>query len=202
MSLFWAIPLTLLVVGAGISLCFWLLHKSREVDSSVWILEQIACPIIRILVLLAIVSLVYPAIFSQSTSDFWRVMGHREQFNDLLNILFLAGLALSFIPLLSHPVIALPVQSILTIALLFSWQFADTAGPLTLVPSLILMSKIFGYMLLAYLVTRESSILVSRWVDRRFALDGSIRLVSDAIYLVLQIPVILLYGNFLKSQLG
>jgi hypothetical protein len=202
MSLFWTAPLTLLIVGAGTSLCFWLLHKAQQVDSSVWILEQVVCPIIRIVVLLIIVSLVYPAIDKQSTFEFWRMLGQREQFNDLLNILFIVGLGLAFIPLLSHPVIALPIQSMLTIALVFSWQHADAGQSPTLLPSLTLLLKIFGYMLLAYLVTRESSILLSRWIDRRFALDGSIRLVSDAIYLVLQIPVMLIYGSYLKAQLA
>jgi hypothetical protein len=201
-SLFWTALLTLLIVGAGTSLCFWLLHKAQEVDSSVWILEQVVCPIIRIVVLLIIVSLVYPAIDNQSTFEFWRILGQREQFNDLLNILFVIGLGLAFIPLLSHPVIALPIQSMLTIALVFSWQHADAGQSLTLLPSLTLLLKILGYMLLAYLVTRESSILLSRWIDRRFALDGSIRLVSDTIYLVLQIPVMLIYGSYLKSQLA
>ena len=201
MSLFWTAPLTLLIVGAGTSLCFWLLHKAQEVDSSVWILEQVVCPIIRIVVLLIIVSLVYPAIDNQSAFAFWRMLGQREQFNDLLNILFVAGLLLAFIPLLSHPVIALPIQSMLTIALVFSWQHADAGQPLTLLPSLTLLLKILGYMLLAYLVTRESSILLARRIDRSFALDGSIRLVSDAIYLVLQIPVMLIYGSYLKAQL-
>lgn len=202
MSLLWTVPLTLVIVGAGTSLCFWLLHKAHEVDSSLWILEHIVCPIMRILVLLVIVSLVYPAIDGHSTLDFWRVLGRNQQFNDLLNILFVAGLLLAFIPLVSHPVFALPVQSMLTIALVFNWQYADAARPVELLPSLALVSKIFGYMLLAYLVTRESSIRISRGIDRRFALDGSIRLVSDSIYLVLQIPVMLMYGEFLKTQLA
>ena len=57
-------------------------------------------------------------------------------------------------------------------------------------------------MLLAWLVTRESSIHLSRWLDHKFAIEGSIRLVSDAIYPVLQIPVMLIYCSFLKLQLG
>ena len=33
------------------------------------------------------------------------------------------------------------------------------------------------------------------------SIDGSIRLISDAIYLVLQIPVMLIYCGYLKAQL-
>jgi len=202
MSLFWAIPLTLLFVCVGTTLCFSLLQGAREVDSTVWILEHVVCPIVRIIVLMMIVSLVYPTLANQSTIEFWRMLAERDQFNNLLNILFIVGLGLAFVPLLSHPVIALPAQSMLTIALVFNWQFVEPGTAVSLLPSLLMLAKIFGYMLVAYLITRECSIFLSRWIDRRFALAGSIRLVSDAIYLVLQIPVILIYGSYLHGQLG
>lgn len=202
MNPFWTILLTLASVSAGTGLCFWLLHKAREVPTPVWILGHIVCPMIRILVLLSVVSLVYPAIDGQSSSiDFWRVLGQQEQFNDLLNILFVAGLMLTFIPVLNHPVLAMPLQSILTIALVFSWQYADRIDDLSVLPSLATQLKIFAYMLLAYFVTRHSSVHLSRWLDHKYAINGSIRLVADATYLVLQVPVMLIYCSFLKIQL-
>ena len=203
MNPFWTILLTLASVSAGTGLCFWLLHKARDVHTTVWILGHIVCPMIRILVLLSVVSLVYPAIDGQfSTLDFWLMLAQQGEFNDLLNILFFAGLALAFIPLLSHPVIALPLQSILTIALVFSWQYTDRLDNIQLLPSLVTQLKIVVYMLLAYIATRQSSIHLSRWLDHKYAIHGSIRLVADAIYLVLQVPVMLIYCSFLKSQLG
>ena len=202
MNPFWTILLTLASVSAGTGLCFWLLHKAREVHTTVWILGHIVCPMIRILVLLSVVSLVYPAIDGQSSSiDFWKVLVQQEQFNDLLNILFVAGLMLAFIPVLNHPVLAMPLQSILTIALVFSWQYADRIDDLSVLPSLATQLKIFAYMLLAYFVTRHSSVHLSRWLDHKYAINGSIRLVADATYLVLQVPVMLIYCSFLKIQL-
>jgi uncharacterized membrane protein YciS (DUF1049 family) len=199
---FWVVVLTLASVATGSGLCFWLLHKGQEVNSSVWILEHVICPMIRILVLLFVVSLIYPALDAQTSSiEFWRLLAQQGQLNNLLNILFFAGLLLAFLPLVSHPVFALPIQSILTIALVFSWQYAEVVNGLQLLPSLATSAKIIGYMLLAYLVTRESSIHLSRWLDQRFHIEGSIRLVSDAIYLVLQIPVMLIYCSFLRLQL-
>jgi hypothetical protein len=203
MSLFWTIPLSLIIVVTGTGLCFWVLHKAQEVDSSVWILEHVVCPMLRIVMLLAVVSLVYPVIDEQSTTaDFWRVLGQQGQFNDLLNILFIAGLLLAFVPLLGHPVFALPLQSMLTIALVFEWQYAGGGHFVSLLPSLAVFAKIFGYMLFAWFLTREASIRLSRLIDRSFAVDGSIRLVSDAIYLLLQIPVMLIYCGYLQAQLS
>lgn len=202
MNPFWVVLLTLASVGAGTGLCFWLLYKAHEALVSVWILEHVICPIIRILVLLFVVSLVYPMIDTQSSSlEFWRVLAQQSQFNDLLNILFFAGLLIAFLPVVSHPVFALPLQSMLTIALVFSWQHADPGHSLQLLPSLATMAKVAIYMALAYFVTRECSIHLSRWLDRRYAIDGSIRLVADAIYLVLQIPVMLIYCSYLRQQL-
>lgn len=202
MNPFWVIVLTLAGVSASSGLCFWLLHKAGEVPASLWIPEHVMCPVIRILVLLFIVSLVYPAIDANAISlEFWQVLAQRGQFNNLLNILFIAGLLLAFLPLVSHPVLALPIQSVLTIALVFNWQYAGAIDDLRLLPSPATALKIVGYMLLAYLLTREASIHLSRWLDHRFHIQGSIRLVSDAIYLALQIPVMLIYCSFLRLQL-
>lgn len=202
MNLFWIILVTLVSVGAGTGLCFYLLYQAREVPSTLWLLEHVLCPILRILVLLIVVSQVYPAIDENSGSiDFWRVLGQQDQFRDLLNLLFVAGLLLSFLPVLSHPVIALPLQSMLTIALVFRWQYADVVPGLVLFPSFATLLKLLLYMLLAYFVTREFSVALARRIDQRFHIEGSIRLVADAIYLVLQIPVMLIYCGFLKAQL-
>ena len=57
-------------------------------------------------------------------------------------------------------------------------------------------------MVVAYFLTCEISFGISRWFDQRFHISGSIHLVADAIYLVLQIPVIWLYSNYLKAQLA
>ncbi len=203
MSLFWIILVTVTGVGAGTGLCLWLMWHAHEVETSAWIFEHILCPIVRILVLLLIVSQIYPAIADGGSSlDFWRVLARQGQFNHLVNLLFFGGLALSFIPLLSHPVIALPVQSLFTVAVVFHWQHAASGIDISLLPSLATALKILVYMTLAYFATREISAPLARWLDRRFAIDGSIRLVADAIYLLLQIPVILIYAGFLKSQLA
>ena len=203
MNLFWTIFITAASVIAGTGFCFWLLTRAREMDSGVWILEHIICPIIRIIVLMVIVSLVYPAIDENISSlDFWRVLSQRDQFSDLLNILFIASLLLSFIPFLSHPAFALPLQSCLAIALVFQWQYTLQMDHVSLYPGMAAVLKIIAYMIVAYFVTRESSIHVSRWIDRKLVISGSIRLISEAFYLLLQIPVMLMYCGFLREQLG
>ncbi len=203
MNLVWVTLITGGSVIAGTGLCFWLLYHAHGVDTTVWTLEHILCPVIRIVVLLIVVSQVYPAADGQSGSlDFWRVLAQSRQFSHAVNILFVLGLTLAFIPVLNHPVFALPVQSMLAIALVFHWQYRGIVDPLVLFPSFTTLLEIFAYMALAYFITREVSISLSRRIDQRFAIEGSIRLVSDAIYLSLQVPVMLIYCGFLNAQLS
>ena len=202
MSLFWIILVTLCSVFAGTGFCFYVLNQVREEPTTLWAVEHVLCPIVRILVLLIVVSQIYPAIDDNAGSTgFWRILIQQNQFSDLVNLLFFGGLLLGFLPLVNHPVFALPVQSMLTIALVFHWQYAATHAEISLFPSLWTLLKIFVYMLVAYFVTREISIHLSRLIDRRFHIEGSIRLVSDSIYLILQIPVMLVYCSYLRSQL-
>ncbi len=203
MNLFLVVVITAASVIAGTGLCFYLLYQAREVDTTIWILEHVLCPIVRILVLLIVVSQVYPIIDINSSSlDLWHALGQQNQFRDLVNILFIAGLLLAFIPVVNHPVFALPLQSIFTIALVFHWQYLGSIASMVLFPSTATILKIIAYMTLAYFVTRELSIPLSRWLDRRLVVSGSVRLVADAIYMVLQIPVMLIYCSFLKQQIA
>jgi hypothetical protein len=202
-NLLLALVITLASVLGSVSLCFYLLQKASDSASMAWFLEHIFAPLLRVVVLLIVVSQVYPVIDGQSTSvDFWRHLVQQQQFRDIVNILFFAGLLLAFVPVVDHPVFALPVQSILTIALVFHWQYQDSGESVTLFPSLATLLKIGFYMLLAWLATRELSIPISRWIDRRFVVSGSLRLVSDSIYMLLQIPVMLIYCNYLAEQLA
>ena len=201
------LPLATLViivsVSGGISLCFYLERHLRDPAGLAWFHEQIACPLIRVLILLIVVSQVYPAIDGQSSSlDFWQSLGQGQQFRDIVNILFIAGLLLAFLPLVNHPMCALPLQSMLTIALVFDAQHAARAASLSLFPSFAVVLKIAGWMLLAWLLTRELSIPLAHRLDRALVVSGTIRLVSDALYLLLQIPVMLIYGAYLAGQVG
>jgi hypothetical protein len=202
-NLFLTIIITSLSITAGTVLCFWLLSKAKEVETTIWILQQLICPVFRFIVLLIVVSQVYPVIDENSSSlDFWHMLLQQDMFSDLINILFISSLLLVFIPVVNHPALTLTIQSCLTIALVYHWQYATFSATVVLFPSLVTIFKISAYMLFAYFIARESSIRIARWIDEMLVVSGSLRLVSDAIYLLLQIPVMLIYSSFLNSQSG
>ena len=151
--------------------------------------------------MLTIVSQIYPVVDGSTSVDFWRNLAQGGLFNDLINLLFFGGLALSFLPLVSHPVFALPLQSLLTVALVFHGQYQEAAPEVSLWPSLSTALKILAYMTFAFFATRQVATRLSRWLDQRLSVNGSVLLVSDAIYLALQIPVILIYCYSLRLQL-
>ena len=203
MNLLWIIIFACLTIISSTSFCFYLLRKTSDVDSTVWILEHVICPIIRILALLIIVSLVYPIISPDTTAaNFWRVLVQQKNINHVINILFFGSLFLAFIPFVGHPAFALPVQSCLSIALVFNWQYSGSLdNAIQFMPPTTNIIKIVLYLIVAYFITTRSSILLSRWIDTKLVISGSIRLVSDSIYLTLQIPVMLMYCAFLGEQL-
>lgn len=188
-------------VLGGVGLNFYLLQKAHQTDTLTWYAEHVLCPLLRVIVLLIVVSQVYPSIDAETTSlDFWRHLGERQQLQDIVNILFFGGLLLAFIPIINHPVFALPIQSMLTIALVFHWQYgADSPN---LWPSLFTLLKIVAWMLLAWLITRELGIRLSRKIDRWLVVSGSIRPLTDSLFMLLQIPVMLIYGEYLAAQPG
>jgi len=202
-SLFWIIILACLSVIASTSFCFYLLRKTSDLGSTVWIFEHVICPIMRIFALLIIVSLIYPILSPDTTAaDYWSVLVHEQNINQAINILFFGSLLLAFIPIAGHPVFALPLQGCLSIALVFNWQYSVILErtPQFIPPTTDLI-KIVLYLITAYFLTSKSSVLLSRWIDKKLVISGSIRLVSDSIYLVLQIPVMLMYCAFLGKQI-
>ena len=148
-----------------------------------------------------IVSLLYATIDAGTSSlDFWRLLAQQGQFSHLLNILFFGSLLLGFVPLLGHPAFALILQSCLSIALVFQWQYPQL-DRLALLPPVALLLQIAGYSLIAYFVAREASLRIARALDKRLNSSDSIRLVSDAVYLLLQVPVMLIYCAYLRQLL-
>ena len=202
MNLFVVLPLILLTGAITTSLSFWLLNKAHEHPPSDWVVVHVVSPILRMMSLIIAVSLVFPVLFSQSSvTALWHMLAQQDHFNNLLNTLFFASLLMSFIPLLSHPMVSLPAQSCLAIAVVFDWFFAESSAGIAWIPDWLTLLKLALAMLAVLVIGHQLSSYVAKRVDETYHLSGSIQLVADVIYLPLLVPIMIIYGAWLKQQL-
>lgn len=193
----------LITLLAGFS---WLGHHTQGIPVTDWLLEHVAHPLARAAVLVVFVLIAYPALFGLSQVPDWSELlaAERGRLQSLLNWVFLASLLLPLVPVLGRlQALVLPVQGMVACALLFSW-LAQAQGwtHVTLWPS----GPTAASLILLTLVTHALASLAARpvgaWIDQRFALLGAEALAFEAMVIVAQIPVILLYGLSLGAQLG
>jgi small-conductance mechanosensitive channel len=143
--------------------------------------------------------LLYPLMIPGSNyTQLWALFSQPPFLINMVNILFVAGLLFSFLPIASHPAIGMPLLGCIATALFFKHQYAlahgiDFSGFPTPAGTL----KIIALMLLAYWITRWLNRVLSQWVDLKFMVSESENLISDINYLIFQMPVVLAYGQSL-----
>ena len=202
MNLVIALPLILITGAITTSLSFWFLNKAHEHPPSDWAVVHVLSPVLRTISLIIAVSLVFPVLFPQSSvAALWQMLLQQEHFNNLLNSLFFASLLMSFIPLLSHPMVSLPSQSCLAIAVVFDWFFSERSVEILWMPDWLTILKLVVTMLAILLIGHQLASYVSKQVDETYHLTGSIQLVADVIYLPLLVPIMMIYGGWLSQQL-
>ncbi len=191
--------LSLLSVGLG-AFCAWLERHFDGISVSEWLLEHFYCPAGRILLLILACLLLWPQIEpSLGYGQVFGLLGDGKFLVNSLNIIFLSGLVLSFIPVLGHPAIGLPILSALAMAVVAYHALPDLPATPRWWPDLGTALKLFGIALLGHFAVRELAARWSRAYDDHFLVSGSIRLFNDWLYLLLQVPLIIVYGSGLRS---
>ena len=119
----------------------------------------------------------------------------------MVNILFLSSLIFSFITIFNQSATAMPILSCIATGLFYQHQVAIPAQvEFSWVPTGSAFGKIVVWIILTYFLSRWLSETISKWIDLRFMVTESKNLVTDISYLVLQMPVILAYGQSLAIQ--
>lgn len=202
MSLILVFALVMMIAALTTITSFWLLGHAHKHPPTDWVIVHVISPVLRTFALIVAISLVFPILFSQSSSGaLWQLLSQSDHFSTLLNSLFFASLFLSFLPLLGHPLVSMPLQASLGIAVVFDWFYQDEITQISWLPDWFTLLKILLVMLVIFFVGHRSAVVVSRYIDETWNLTGSIQLVADAIYLPLLIPVMIIYGNWLTRQL-
>jgi len=170
------------------------------ITSGEWLMEHIYCPVSKVLLLMLMAYLLFPLIYNSiGYIDLLKLFIKKDFLLNMVNILFVASLVTAFIPLLNHPAIAMPLLGCIAIGLIYNHQVSIPAGlEIAVLPSAGDTVKILVLMIFSYLICRWLTLNLSQWLDYHFNVLGSKALVSDSSHLILQMPVMLAYGDSLQ----
>ncbi len=199
--------IALLIILLSVALAFACakLHQQLEgIALGDWLFDHVYCPISKMLLLILMAFLLFPLIIPGS--NYQNLLGLFQQQDfliNMINILFVSSLLLSFLPGLNHPALAMPLLGCLAFSIFFLHQVvlpqaADISWFPGFSPALRLLALVVG----CYLLCRWLNLQISQWIDHRYLVTGSIKLVSDINYLIFQTPVVLAYGHGLNLQVG
>ncbi len=202
LQFFWiALAITVLSVGLAI-FCSWLHQQLMANSAGEWLLEHVYCPLAKVLLLMLMAFLLFPLVVEQTRySDLINLLMQQNFIINMVNILFVSSLLLSFLPAINHPAFAMPLLGCIAIGLIFMHQVVLPSFPeIEWIPAFGALVKIFILMVFSYLVGRWLSNHLSSWLDYKYNVTGSKELVTDINHLIFQMPILLAYGHSLQSQ--
>ncbi|MEX2517345.1 MAG: hypothetical protein WD572_10655 [Gammaproteobacteria bacterium] len=171
-----------------------------------WYWEHIGLPLLRILALLLFIFLSYPLIYGQTSApalmDLLAQPSGRPQ--SLINILFLLALLLPLLPGSERwQALILPVQGIVALGLLGKWLALrlDIAA-LHVWPG---WPTAFLLLVLIMLSMRLLPVIaegLGNQIDHVLHIHGNNEFLAQALALLIQIPVLVIYGLSLGGQLN
>ncbi len=193
------LALTLLTLLLGV-FCAWLQRHFAGIPVSEWLLDHFYCPAGRVLLLILACLLLWPQIDpALQYGRSFALLGDSGFLVNSLNIVFLSSLLLSFVPVVGHPAIGLPILSALATAVVARHALPDLPAEPRWWPDLVTTSKMLVIALGGHLAIRHFAARMARAYDDHYLVSGSIVLFNDWLYLLLQVPLILVYGSGLKS---
>ena len=187
---------------AAAFLCVRLHNHLMQAFAGEWLTQHIYCPLIRICILVCMTLLLFPMMVpSASYAEMAALFTDQSYLTRMVNILMVTGLLLTFFPLLQLPALSLPIMGLVATAILIDRVYADLLTDVfTLFPTAGDAIKILALMIGVYWVGRWLIEQLSTYVDHRFIVTGSRLVITDIVYLILQIPIMLAYANSLLTR--
>jgi hypothetical protein len=203
------IILALLVYILGVLviefLFYYLMDQVEDQDPTVWMLQKIALPLLHVFELIIFIVLAYPLLFGHAAlPPLSEVMqASSGQMSSIVNILFLLGLLLPYIPFIGRKnAIVLPVQAIAASIVIFTWVAIDLGvRDINYWPGLLQIGIILVLALLSFMVAALLADRLGDWLDSLLEIHGSKLVLHRVTVLYFQLPVILIYTLSLGRQL-
>ena len=193
----------LLIVLGIVVFEFLHLRLQNSILELAW--DKVGMPLYRAFVIVIFVMISYPTIFGllEAPHIFDLVIIGDGKITRVINILFILGFALPFIPVLGkHTNIVLLLQSLLCCMFVFSW-LADHLGAHNIhyFPDMNIALIIAILAVASSYLANWLSLEFGEKLNKRFHLEGCEQLIAPTIALFIQAPIILLYSSSLGRQL-
>lgn len=199
----------LFIYGIGIVIAipaFVFIHEKLNNHLLQYCWDKIGMPLIRVFLIIGFILLVYPVNFgiasAPSINALLAIDDMRSSF--LINMVFLLTFFFPFIPVIGKcDELIIPLQGILSSMIIFSWlcQGLDIEN-YSLFPD----SKTLGLIILISIMTHWLAEYLSEhsgeYFDKLFHREGFKVLIFKAVVLIMQSPVIFIFGIYLGRQLS
>jgi hypothetical protein len=167
--------------------------------------DKIGMPLIRTFLIIAFILLTYPVNFGiTSAPSIAEIFSHDEMRSSfLINMIFLLTFFFPLIPIIKKwEELIIPLQGILASMIIFSWlcqglNFEDYH----LFPDFRTMSFIVIISLITHWLAKYFAAHFGEYLDKLYHREGFQILIFNAVVLIMQSPVIFIFGNYLGKQL-
>ncbi len=184
---------------------FEIVHEKLEHGTLQFAWDKIGMPVLRTFLLLFFLFLVYPLNFGLGeAATFSELLSARQgRFDLLFNIIFLVTFVYPVLPIIGKAdAFMIPAQGLIASALLFRWLCQQqglenySLFPSSMSTLIILVIAVAGYALAK--VTAQHA---GEWLDKVTHREGYRILMFQAVLMVMQSPIIFIYGHALGKQL-
>lgn len=170
-----------------------------------WLWERLAAPLLRAGLMLMFLLLAYPVLFGLHAAPVLHTLLERDplRVNTLFNLLFVITLLFPLLPVLGErDELVLPIQGVAASLLLFSWLAGAVGTPVHYWPGWTSVVIMLVLALVSYRLAQSVAAAAGNELDNRFNVANAGELLSRALLLFLQYPVVVVFCHGLGKQLA
>ncbi len=185
---------------------FFFIHEKLDNKALQYCWDKIGMPLLRVLLIIGFILMVYPVNFglvtAPSLTDLFSVDDMRSSF--LINLVFFLTFFFPMIPLIGKwEELLIPLQGILCSMIIFSWLCKELSiQDYYLFPNIITLGLIVIISLITHWLAEYFSEHIGDYLDNLYHRDGFKELVFKGVVLIMQSPVIFIFGLFLGKQIN
>jgi hypothetical protein len=167
---------------------------------------KIGMPLIRAFLIIGFIMLIYPINFGIDSAPSINTLLAMDEMRSsfLINMIFLLTFFFPFVPLLGKlDELTIPLQGILCSMIIFSWlcQGLDI-NDYKLLPGVKALISIIIISVMTHWLAKQLADYIGDYLDKQLHRDGFKTLTFTAVILIMQSPVIFIFGLSLGKQLS